>query len=37
MAIVEQLNGYTRGVHDDPETKKRLDAQFVDQIGRAHV
>src|SRR5205814_1478430 len=24
--IVEQLNGYTRSVHDDPDTRKRLDA-----------
>src|SRR5262249_46774295 len=30
--IVDQLNGYTRAVQDDPETKKRLDAQFVDTL-----
>ncbi|MEA2937181.1 MAG: hypothetical protein QOC56_685 [Alphaproteobacteria bacterium] len=32
MPIVEQLNGYTRAVHGDAETKKRLDAQFVDPL-----
>ncbi len=31
-AIVEQLNGYTRDVQSDPETKKRLDSQFVDPL-----
>jgi tripartite-type tricarboxylate transporter receptor subunit TctC len=30
--IVEQLNGYTRDVQNDPEMKKRLDALFVDQL-----
>ena len=30
--IVEQLNGYTRDVQDDPESKKRLDALFVDPL-----
>jgi tripartite-type tricarboxylate transporter receptor subunit TctC len=32
MPIVEQLNGYTRALHEDPETKKRLEAQFVDPL-----
>jgi tripartite-type tricarboxylate transporter receptor subunit TctC len=31
-AIVDQLNGYTRGVQNDPETKKRLEAQFVEPL-----
>jgi tripartite-type tricarboxylate transporter receptor subunit TctC len=30
--IVEQLNGYTRDVQNDPELKKRLDAMFVDPL-----
>jgi tripartite-type tricarboxylate transporter receptor subunit TctC len=30
--IVDQLNGYTRAVQDNPDTKKRLDAQFVDPL-----
>ena len=30
--IVEQLNGYTRSIHDDPEMKKRLDAQFIEPL-----
>jgi tripartite-type tricarboxylate transporter receptor subunit TctC len=30
--IVEQLNGYTRDVQNDPELKKRLDALFVDPL-----
>jgi tripartite-type tricarboxylate transporter receptor subunit TctC len=30
--IVEQLNGYTRDVQNDPEIKKRLDALFVDPL-----
>lgn len=30
--IVEQLNGYTRDVQNDPEMKKRLDALFVDPL-----
>jgi tripartite-type tricarboxylate transporter receptor subunit TctC len=32
MPIVEQLNGYTRAMHGDPDTKKRLDSQFVDPL-----
>ena len=32
-AIVETLNAFTRGLHNDPETKRRLDAQFVDPLG----
>jgi tripartite-type tricarboxylate transporter receptor subunit TctC len=30
--IVEQLNGYTRDVQNDPELKNRLDALFVDPL-----
>ncbi len=30
--IVEQLNGYTRSLHDDPEIKKKLDAQFIEPL-----
>lgn len=30
--ILDQLNGYTRALHADPETKKRLDAQFVEPL-----
>jgi tripartite-type tricarboxylate transporter receptor subunit TctC len=30
--ILDQLNGYTRSLHDDPEMKKRLAAQFVDPL-----
>jgi tripartite-type tricarboxylate transporter receptor subunit TctC len=30
--IVEQLNGYTRGVHDDPDSVRRLDANYVDPL-----
>jgi tripartite-type tricarboxylate transporter receptor subunit TctC len=30
--IVEQLNLYTRTVHDDPESQRRLDANFVDSL-----
>jgi tripartite-type tricarboxylate transporter receptor subunit TctC len=30
--IIDQLNLYTRTVHDDPETKRRLDANFVDPL-----
>jgi len=32
MPIVDQLNGYTRAMHQDPDTRKRLDAQFVDPL-----
>jgi tripartite-type tricarboxylate transporter receptor subunit TctC len=32
MPIVEQLNGYTRAVQEDAESKHRLDAQFVDPL-----
>jgi tripartite-type tricarboxylate transporter receptor subunit TctC len=28
--IVEQLNGYTRGLYQDPDAKKRLEGNFVD-------
>jgi tripartite-type tricarboxylate transporter receptor subunit TctC len=31
-AIVDQLNTYTRDMQSDPETKKRLDALFVDPL-----
>jgi tripartite-type tricarboxylate transporter receptor subunit TctC len=30
--IVEQLNTYTRSVHDDLESQRRLDANFVDPL-----
>jgi tripartite-type tricarboxylate transporter receptor subunit TctC len=30
--IVEQLNLYTRTVHDDPDAQRRLDANFVDPL-----
>jgi tripartite-type tricarboxylate transporter receptor subunit TctC len=30
--IVEQLNRYTRTVHDDPDTRRRLDSSFVDPL-----
>jgi tripartite-type tricarboxylate transporter receptor subunit TctC len=30
--IVDQLNLYTRSVHDDPEAQARLDANFVDPL-----
>jgi tripartite-type tricarboxylate transporter receptor subunit TctC len=30
--IVEQLNRYTRSVHDEPDTRRRLDANFVDPL-----
>jgi tripartite-type tricarboxylate transporter receptor subunit TctC len=30
--IIEQLNVYTRTVHDQPETKRRLEANFVDPL-----
>ena len=30
--IVEQLNLYTRTVHDDPDTQRRLDTNFVDPL-----
>jgi len=30
--IVEQLNGYTRSMQDDPELKKRLETSFVDPL-----
>src|SRR5580704_8262901 len=30
--IVEQLNTYTRSVHDEPDTRRRLDANFVDPL-----
>jgi tripartite-type tricarboxylate transporter receptor subunit TctC len=29
--IVEQLNGYTRSMQDDPDLKRRLEANFVDR------
>src|SRR5262249_61756071 len=32
MAIVEQLNAYTREVQADPEAKQRLEATFVDPL-----
>ncbi len=31
-AIVEQLNGYARALYDDPATKGRLEANFVDPM-----
>ena len=30
--IVETLNGFTRSLYDDPDSKKRLDAQFFDPL-----
>jgi tripartite-type tricarboxylate transporter receptor subunit TctC len=30
--IIAQLNGYTRGVHDDHESAQRLDANYVDPL-----
>jgi len=30
--IVEQLNQYTRSVHDDPDSRRRLDANFIDPL-----
>jgi tripartite-type tricarboxylate transporter receptor subunit TctC len=30
--IVDQLNRYTRTVHDDAESQRRLDANFVDSL-----
>jgi tripartite-type tricarboxylate transporter receptor subunit TctC len=30
--IVEQLNGYTREVQNDPEAKQRLEASFIDPL-----
>jgi tripartite-type tricarboxylate transporter receptor subunit TctC len=30
--IVDQLNGYTRAVQEDPEAKKRLEASFIDPL-----
>jgi len=30
--IVEQLNRYTRGVHDEPDSRRRLDANFIDPL-----
>ena len=30
--IIEQLNVYTRSVHDEPDTRRRLDANFVDPL-----
>jgi len=29
--IVEQLNGYTRSMQDDPDLKRRLEANFIDR------
>jgi tripartite-type tricarboxylate transporter receptor subunit TctC len=29
---VNQLNGYTRAVHDDPAIKKQLETQFVEPL-----
>jgi tripartite-type tricarboxylate transporter receptor subunit TctC len=29
---VEQLNGYTRGLYDDPDSKKRIEAAYVDPL-----
>jgi tripartite-type tricarboxylate transporter receptor subunit TctC len=31
-AIVDQLNGYARALYDDPATKSRLEANFVDPM-----
>jgi tripartite-type tricarboxylate transporter receptor subunit TctC len=30
--IVDQLNLYTRSVHDDPEAQRRLDSNFIDPL-----
>jgi tripartite-type tricarboxylate transporter receptor subunit TctC len=30
--IIAQLNTYTRTVHEDPEQRRRLDANFVDPM-----
>src|SRR6266446_268522 len=30
--IVDQLNGYTRSLHDDPQLKKRIESSFVDPL-----
>jgi tripartite-type tricarboxylate transporter receptor subunit TctC len=30
--IVETLNGFTRSLYDDPDSKRRLDAQFFDPL-----
>jgi tripartite-type tricarboxylate transporter receptor subunit TctC len=30
QAIVDQLNGYLRGMQEDPDLKRRLEANFVD-------
>jgi len=30
--IVDQLNGYTRSLHDDPELKKRIESSFMDPL-----
>jgi tripartite-type tricarboxylate transporter receptor subunit TctC len=30
--IVEQLNGYTRGLYDDPDSKKRIETAYVDPL-----
>src|SRR5262249_6843525 len=32
MAIVEQLNAYTREVQSDPEARERLEADIVDPL-----
>ncbi|MGH8734340.1 MAG: Bug family tripartite tricarboxylate transporter substrate binding protein, partial [Burkholderiales bacterium] len=31
-AIVDQANGWTRGLHDNPDIKRRLAASFVDPL-----
>jgi tripartite-type tricarboxylate transporter receptor subunit TctC len=30
--ILDQLNGYTRGMQDDPEIKPRLESSYVDPL-----
>jgi tripartite-type tricarboxylate transporter receptor subunit TctC len=30
--IVDQLNGYVRGIDDDPELRRRLDATFLEPM-----
>jgi tripartite-type tricarboxylate transporter receptor subunit TctC len=30
--IVEQLNGYTRSLYDDPESRKRIETAYVDPL-----
>jgi tripartite-type tricarboxylate transporter receptor subunit TctC len=30
--IVDQLNLYTRTVHDEPEAQRRLDSNFIDPL-----